>query len=105
MTAEGVGAMLQLMADRPETELAFQAAEDRLDLRQLDIARPQHTGIATREVGAKQIVSVAQLRLFELGPIHADLKRLARHRLTGVRQLYLHKTEGAARLGLGGAGA
>jgi hypothetical protein len=34
----GVGAVLQLMADRPEPEIAFQASEDRLDLSQLDVA-------------------------------------------------------------------
>ena len=41
-----LGAMLQLMADRPCAEFTFERSKYRFDLGQLHVARPQRAGIS-----------------------------------------------------------
>src|SRR5437764_7082082 len=47
-----VGAMLPLMINGPDAQLALQGAKHRLDLRELHIPRPQHGGIFAGEIRA-----------------------------------------------------
>ena len=50
-----VGAMLQLMVDGAYAEFTLERSEDRFDLRQLHVARPQDTGIASGQVAASSL--------------------------------------------------
>ncbi len=57
--------MFQLMVDRPDAQIAFQALESSLDLRQLHIALPQNRWIFGGQIGPQQIVSVAEFGILE----------------------------------------
>ena len=100
-----VGPMLQWMIDGPDSQFAFQRAKNTLDLRELDIARPQHRRIFTAEVAPQQIVPVALFPGFQLGLVHLERERLACDRFARIGKLNLHKAEGAASFFLGGADA
>ncbi len=97
--------MLELMIDRPDAQLALQAFKGRLDLRELHVAIPQHCGILSDQVGAQQIVTVSQLRLFELGVVGVKRKCLRRDLFVFSGHANLHESERAARLLLGGSEA
>src|ERR1700680_1979394 len=97
-----VDAMLQLMADGAYAEFTLERSEDRFDLCQLHVPRPQHAGISGGQVGAQQVVSVAPFRLLEFFLIHTKLESLPCYLLAFLRYLHLHEMESAARLGFRG---
>ena len=76
-----VGAMFELMIDRADAQFALEGSKHRFDLRQLDVARPQHCGVFRGQIGAEQVVTVTQLRRVEFGLVDAEPERLARDRL------------------------
>lgn len=76
-----VGALFELMMNRADAQFALERSKHGFDLRQLDVARPQHRGVFIGQVGAEQVVPVPQLRRVELGLVDAEAERLARHRL------------------------
>src|SRR5260370_30522950 len=66
-----VGAVLQLMVNGAYAEVTLERSEDRFDLRQLNVARPQDAGISGGQVGAQQVVYVAPfppLQVFLIPP-------------------------------------
>ena len=67
-----IHAMLQPMVNRAKSQIAFQGTEHRFDLRQLYVARPEDGGIFAADVGARQVVAIAQFGLFELALVHAE---------------------------------
>ena len=76
-----VGAMLQLMLDGAYAEFTLERAEDRFDLRQLHVARPQDAGISGGQVGAQQVVPVAYFCRAEFFLVHTKLERFPRYLL------------------------
>ena len=58
-----------------------------LDLRQLDVQRPDKRGVLSAEVGAEQVISIAVLGLFQLVLIELKAKAVARDCLIAARQL------------------
>jgi len=53
--------MLKLMIDGADAELALHGAKRRLDLRQSEVALPEHRGFFCGQVGAQQVVPIAEL--------------------------------------------
>jgi len=46
-----IGAIFELMIDRPDTQFTFETAERRFDLGQLDVAGPEQFGISGSQIG------------------------------------------------------
>jgi hypothetical protein len=59
----GFDSLLQLVKDRPHSEISFEIFECFLDLAQQDIELPESSGIFAAEVGAKQIAAFALTNL------------------------------------------
>src|SRR6266581_970 len=77
------------MVDGTNPQVALQGAEGGLDLRQLNVAGPQHRGIFAAEIGAQQIVSIALFEGAQLGLVQMKVKGLASDRLAGLRKVTL----------------
>ena len=77
--------LLQLMMDRPDTQIALQAFERCFDLRQLHVSIPQHRRIFRHKVCAQKIMAVTQLGLFQLHLVQLKRESCSRHFLPGLR--------------------
>ncbi len=55
----GLDAMVELVVDRPDGEIAFQLLEGLLDLGELDIEAPQAGRVIVLQVGAQQVAAFA----------------------------------------------
>src|ERR1700683_532798 len=92
-----VGAMFQLMVNRAYAELTLERSKNRFDLRQLNVARPQHAGISGGQVGTQQVVSITPFRFLEFFLVHMKLECLPRYLLVFGGDLQVHELEGTAR--------
>ena len=62
----GFDAVVELMVDRPQTQIAFQFLEGLLNLDELDVILPQQGRIGGREIGAQQVATFPAPGLPEL---------------------------------------
>jgi hypothetical protein len=72
-----VGAVLQLMTDRAYPQFTLERSEDRFDLRQLHVARPQDAWVSGSQVGAQQVANATPVNSGPISPLtpspkHAD---------------------------------
>src|SRR6202035_2964249 len=91
-----VGAVLQLMVNGAYAEFTLERSEDRFDLRQLYVARPQDTGISGGQVGEQQVLSATPFRRLKFFLVHPKLECLPRYLLVFPGHLQVHELEGAA---------
>ena len=61
----GFGDMFQIDGKWGYAEFTLERAENRFDLRQLHVARPQRAGISRGQVGAQQVMYVRPFRFLE----------------------------------------
>ena len=90
-------APLQPMMDRSQSEIALQRPECRFDIRQLDIADPQHRRIFRRQIRPQQVMTIALFGLSQFDFFDAKVKRSPRDRFGGGRKSNGHESKRAAR--------
>ena len=83
----GLDAMVELMINRADAEIALEFLEGLFDLGELDVMPPQSGGIAIGEVGAQQITALAASRLAQFFLAQAEAEGLRGDRLAGIGKL------------------
>src|ERR1700730_5868594 len=101
----GLHAMAELMIDRTQAQITLHGFESGLDLRELDVALPEHARIFSRQIGAQQVMAIALLRLTEFRFVRGEGEGLRRDLLSGFRHADLDEPKRAPGFLLGRADA